>query len=124
MLRSRDPSGLEAAALRDHVIGTMIKFPLLARFITFRKELATLWRAFMASETPVHLKALMLLVPGYLLSPIDLIPDVIPLLGWVDDFVVIPLLVGWIVGLLPVKAPVYQRTADSAKVIDGTYRRH
>jgi uncharacterized membrane protein YkvA (DUF1232 family) len=123
MLRSRDPSGLEAAPLRDHVTGTMIQFPLLARFVTFRKELATLWRAFLAPETPVHLKALMLLVPAYLLSPIDLIPDVIPLLGWVDDFVIIPLMVGWIVRMLPVKAPIYQRSADGAKVIDGEYRR-
>jgi uncharacterized membrane protein YkvA (DUF1232 family) len=101
----------------------MIQFPLLARFVTFRKELATLWRAFLAPETPVHLKALMLLVPAYLLSPIDLIPDVIPLLGWVDDFVIIPLMVGWIVRMLPVKAPIYQRSADGAKVIDGEYRR-
>lgn len=123
MLRSRDPCGLEAATLRDHLTNIMIKLPLLARFVTFRKELATLWRAFMAPETPVHLKALMLLVPAYLLSPIDLIPDVIPLLGWVDDFVIIPLLVSWIVGMLPVKAPVYQRSADGAKIIDGEYRR-
>ncbi len=46
--------GLEAAPAADHVIGTMIKFSLLARFVTFRKELATLWRAFMAPRTPVH----------------------------------------------------------------------
>ncbi|MDC9826423.1 YkvA family protein [Devosia sp. ZB163] len=96
---------------------------LLTRFVTFRKELATLWRAFMAPETPVHLKALMLLVPAYLLSPIDMVPDFIPLLGWVDDFVVIPLMVSWIVAMLPRKAPVYERTADGAKVIDGTYRK-
>lgn len=96
---------------------------LLTRFVTFRKELATLWRAFMAPETPWHLKALMLLVPAYLLSPIDLIPDVVPFLGWVDDFVVVPLLVSWIVRMLPQPAPVYRRSADGAKVIDGVYRR-
>jgi len=101
----------------------MNRFSLLARFLTFRKELSTLWQAFVSSETPVHLKALMLLVPAYLLSPIDLIPDVIPLLGWVDDFIVVPLLVSLIVKLLPQKAPVYRRAADGAKVIDGTYRR-
>lgn len=101
----------------------MNRFNLLARFLTFRKELATLWRAFVAPETPVYLKALMLLVPAYLLSPIDLISDVIPLFGWVDDFVIVPLLVSWIVRMLPQKAPVYQRSADGAKVIDGTYRR-
>lgn len=101
----------------------MIRLNLLARILTFRNELATLWRAFMAPETPVHLKALMLLVPAYLLSPVDLIPDVIPLLGWVDDLIVIPLMVGWIVSMLPRKAPVYERSADGAKIIDGTYRR-
>ncbi len=101
----------------------MFRFKLLARILTFRRELATLWRAFLAPETPIHLKALMLLVPAYLLSPIDLIPDVIPLLGWLDDLVVIPLLVGWIVNMLPQKAPVYERAADGAKTIDRTYRR-
>jgi len=99
----------------------------LVRFVTFRTELATLWRAFMAPETPWHLKALMLLVPAYLLSPIDLIPDVVPFLGWVDDFVVVPLLVSWIVRMLPQKATVqaeaYRRADDGARVIDGDYRR-
>ncbi|WP_244513391.1 YkvA family protein [Devosia insulae] len=56
------------------------------------------------------------------MSPIDLIPDVIPLLGWVDDFIVLPLLVSLIVKMLPQKAPVY-RDAAGNKVIDGTYRR-
>lgn len=112
---------LEADTLRDH-FSCMNRFSFLARFLTFRKELATLWQAFVSSETPVHLKALMLLVPAYLLSPVDLIPDVIPLLGWVDDFIVVPLLVSLIVRMLPQKAPVY-RDAAGNKIIDGTYRR-
>lgn len=96
----------------------MTKF--LVRFVTFRTELATLWRAFMAPATPWHLKALMLLVPAYLLSPIDLIPDVVPFLGWVDDLVVVPMLVSMIVRMLP--QPVRTR-ADGSKEIVGTYRR-
>ncbi len=96
---------------------------LLVRFVTFRTELATLWRAFLAPETPWHLKALMLLVPAYLLSPIDLIPDLVPILGWADDLVVVPLLVNWIVRMLPQRAPVHARSADGTKVIDGTWRR-
>lgn len=95
---------------------------LLLRFVTFRKELATLWQAFVAPHTPVHLKALMLLVPAYLLSPIDLIPDIIPLLGWIDDFVVVPLMVGWIVRMLPQPMKVWT-AADGSKVIEGTSRR-
>ena len=100
-----------------------MKISILARFLTFRRELATLWRAFLAPETPLHLKALMLLVPAYLLSPIDQIPDLIPFLGWVDDLVIVPMLVSWIVKMLPQRASVYARSADGAKVIDGEYRR-
>ena len=94
---------------------------LLGRLLGFRTELVTLWRAFVAPETPLHVKALMLLVPLYLVSPIDLIPDVVPLLGWLDDFVVIPMLVSWIVRLLPQPVPVKPGRGNT--VIDGTARR-
>lgn len=98
---------------------------LLARFLQFRSELVTLWRAFMAPETPVHLKALMLLVPLYLISPLDLVPDFIPFAGWLDDVVIVPMLVSWIVGMLPRKATTRttQRDAGDGPVIDGTWRR-
>ena len=74
---------------------------ILARFLTFRTELVTLWRAFLAPETPLHLKALMLLVPLYLLSPLDLIPDVVPVLGWLDDLIIVPLGILLVVKLIP-----------------------
>ena len=95
----------------------------MGRLLQFRTELMMLWRAFMAPETPVWLKGLMLLVPAYLLSPIDIIPDFIPLAGWLDDLVVIPLMVSWIVSLLPQRMPARARRADSDNVIDGDYRR-
>lgn len=37
----------------------------------------------------------------YLLSPIDLLPDTIPLLGVVDDLVLLPLAIGWLLARLP-----------------------
>lgn len=92
------------------------------RLLRFWDELTILWRAFLAPETPVWLKALMLLVPGYLLSPLDLIPDFIPVLGWLDDAIVIPLLVALLVRLVPQPAP--RRTdRDGGRVIEGDYRR-
>jgi uncharacterized membrane protein YkvA (DUF1232 family) len=96
---------------------------LLGRILTFRNELSTLWRAFMAPETPWHLKALMLLIPAYLISPIDLIPDFIPIAGWLDDAIIIPLMVGWIVRMLPQRAPVRTTRDSGGNVIDGDYRR-
>jgi len=102
---------------------TQRPFTLLNRFLQFRTELGLLWRAFRAPETPMHLKALMLLVPLYLLSPLDLIPDLIPLAGWLDDLVVIPMLVSWIVSMLPKAAPVQPRGRSGDDVIETTYRR-
>ena len=93
----------------------------MGRLLQFRTELMILWRAFMAPTTPIWLKGLMLLVPAYLISPLDLIPDFIPLAGWLDDVVVIPLLVSWIVSLLPQEMP--RRARSNANVIDGDYRR-
>ena len=100
----------------------MQRFSLIDRLVTFRRELAVLWRAFLAPETPVFLKGLMLLVPAYLLSPIDLIPDFIPIAGWLDDLVVVPLLVSLIVRMLPQEAPRTTRS-DGSKIIDGDHRR-
>ena len=81
----------------------------MGRLLQFRTELLMLWRAFVAPETPLWLKGLMLIVPLYLISPLDIIPDFIPFAGWLDDIVVIPLLVSWIVGLLPPARPRCQR---------------
>jgi uncharacterized membrane protein YkvA (DUF1232 family) len=94
----------------------------MGRLLQFRKELMLLWRAFIAPETPVWLKALMLLVPAYLISPIDFIPDFVPFAGWLDDLVVIPLLVSWIVSLLPQKAEA-RPTRTDGPVIETDWRR-
>jgi uncharacterized membrane protein YkvA (DUF1232 family) len=96
----------------------------MRRLLQFRNELIVLWRAFLAPETPIWLKGLMLLIPAYLLSPIDIIPDFIPILGWIDDAIVIPLLVSFIVGLLP-RTVDAQRSRDDGRgpTIDGNWRR-
>lgn len=83
----------------DHVTGIMNR--LLTRFVTFRNELATLWRAFWHPETPLAIKGATLFAVLYLVSPIDLIPDFIPFAGWVDDLVLVPLMVSLIVRFLP-----------------------
>ena len=51
-------------------------------------EVHTLWLVFRHRETPWPVKALLILLLAYLASPIDLIPDVIPVLGMLDDLVV------------------------------------
>ena len=55
----------------------------------------------------------------YLVNPLDIIPDLIPLLGWVDDMILVPLMVSWIVSRLP--RPVY--AGKYGKTVDGRARR-
>lgn len=94
---------------------------LLTRLVLFRKEVVQLWKAFWATETPFHLKAATLFVAFYLVNPFDILPDFIPLLGWVDDIVLVPLMVSWIVSRLPVPAKVY--AGKYGPTVDGTARR-
>lgn len=92
---------------------------LLPRLVLFRKEVVQLWKAFWAPGTPFHLKAATLFVAFYLVNPLDIIPDVIPVLGWVDDIILVPLMVSWIVSRLP--RPVY--AGKYGRTVDGRARR-
>lgn len=52
-------------------------------------------------QTPVLAKALLWLAIGYLLLPFDLIPDFLPVIGQLDEVVIIPLLLYYAVKLTP-----------------------
>lgn len=95
---------------------------LLPRLVLFRKEVVQLWKAFSAPETPFYLKAATLFTAFYLVNPIDLVPDLIPLLGWVDDIILVPLMVSWIVSRLPIKVKADHRERND-RTIDGRARR-
>lgn len=55
----------------------------------------TLWFAAKQPSTPWYAKALGVFVVAYAFSPIDLIPDFIPVLGYLDDLLLLPGLIGW-----------------------------
>jgi len=65
------------------------KGPSLAHRI--RVEAHAVWLAARDPRTPVAAKLLGLFVAAYAMSPIDLVPDFIPVLGLVDDVILIPL---------------------------------
>ena len=73
--------------------------PSLARLI--RIEAHAAWLAARDPRTPWHARAVGLLVTAYALSPIDLIPDFIPVLGLIDDIVLVPAGLWLFVKLLP-----------------------
>ena len=66
-----------------------------------KRDGVTLWFAGKHPKTPWYAKALGLFVVAYALSPIDLIPDLIPVLGYVDDVLMLPSLIWLTLQLLP-----------------------
>lgn len=68
-----------------------------------KRELSVLRIAYKDKRTPFLAKLMLWLTVGYLLSPIDLIPDFIPVLGLLDDLVIVPLLIKVSIRLIPVE---------------------
>ena len=66
-----------------------------------KRDGLTLWCCCRHPDTPLLPKLLALLVVGYFLSPIDLIPDFIPVLGYLDDLILLPIGIYLILKLLP-----------------------
>lgn len=66
-----------------------------------KRDGVTLWFAGKNPRTPWYAKALGVFVVAYALSPIDLIPDFIPVLGYVDDVLLLPGLIWLAIKLLP-----------------------
>lgn len=64
-------------------------------------------------ETPPLAKAVAAVTAAYALSPIDLIPDFIPVLGWLDDVLLLPALVALVLRLIP--AEVFARCQAEAE---------
>lgn len=71
------------------------------RFLRFRREAVVLWFAIRHPGTPLHLKVASVLLALYLLSPIDLIPIFIPIVGLLDDLIIVPFGVSQVVKRLP-----------------------
>ena len=75
---------------------------------------------------PWTVKLLAIAVAGYALSPIDLIPDFIPVLGYLDDLIIVPLGIWLVIALIPedvmreyraIASPAAQRPVSKAVAI-------
>ena len=77
----------------------MLRFLVLLRAL--RRDIAVLLFAMVRRDTPRAVKFLFPLALLYLVSPIDIIPDTIPLLGAVDDMVILPAATELLVRMLP-----------------------
>lgn len=77
------------------------KFWRLANGARVATYLIALWKLVRHRDTPRLAKLVALLVLAYALSPVDLIPDFIPVLGQIDDLILIPLGVALVTRLTP-----------------------
>lgn len=74
-----------------------------------KKEIITLYYAFRDPGIPFYSRLLIILTLGYALSPIDLIPDFIPVLGYLDDLIIVPLLISLSIKSIPAQVMLKAR---------------
>ena len=78
---------------------------------SLKRETHAIYLAARDPRTPWYAKALALCVAGYALSPIDLIPDFVPVLGYLDELVILPLGILAVVKLIPPEVMAENRVA-------------
>jgi uncharacterized membrane protein YkvA (DUF1232 family) len=76
-----------------------------------KRDVHAIWLAARDPRTPWLAKAVALVVAAYAVSPIDLIPDFIPILGYLDDLVIVPLGILLVVRLIPFELMTEYRDA-------------
>lgn len=69
----------------------------------FKQELKVYYLVMSDQRTPRWSKWLLAMAIGYVVSPIDLIPDFIPILGHLDDIIIVPVLVWLAIRMIPKK---------------------
>jgi len=74
---------------------------LQAKAKNLKQEIIAVYYAYRNPKTTLLPKIIIIFTLGYALSPIDLIPDFIPILGYLDDLLVIPALISLSIKLIP-----------------------
>lgn len=88
---------------------------LRSRAKVVKKDIGLIYAAYRHPRTPWYAKLIIILVVAYALSPIDLIPDFIPFLGYLDDLIIVPLVISLSLKLIPrdVIEECRQKTQDA-----------
>ena len=81
---------------------------------TIKRDVHALYLASRDPRVPWYAKAMAVVVAGYALSPIDLIPDFVPVLGYVDDVILVPLGTMLVVRMIPPEIMAEHRELASA----------
>ncbi|NKL05419.1 YkvA family protein [Rhizobium leguminosarum] len=83
---------------------------------SLKRDIVALWLAARDPRVPWHAKAVAGAVAAYALSPIDLIPDFIPILGYLDDLLIVPLGIMLAIRLIPAEVMNELRTEATRRI--------
>jgi len=89
------------------------KVNLKERAKKLKREVPAVYLALKDKETPLVAKIIAAVTVGYALSPIDLIPDFIPVLGYLDDIIILPAMIALTIKLIPTS--VWERCCKEAE---------
>lgn len=78
-----------------------------------KRDIPMVFLALKDKETPRKAKIMAAITVGYALSPIDLIPDFIPVLGYLDDVILLPALIALTIKLIPTE--IWERNRAQAE---------
>jgi uncharacterized membrane protein YkvA (DUF1232 family) len=96
-------------------------FRLGRLFRSAGRDIVVLWYACRHPETPLLPKLLAVLVAVYVLSPIDLMPDWLAVLGWIDDVSLLALGIPLLLFLVPEHARHHARVETEAFMARGKF---
>lgn len=92
---------------------------LRQRARAIKRDTLAVYLAARHPETPWYAKALAVLIVGYALSPIDLIPDFIPVLGYLDDVILLPVAILFCIRMIPPAVMQEARQQAATAFADG-----
>jgi uncharacterized membrane protein YkvA (DUF1232 family) len=81
---------------------------------TLKRDALVLWFATRDPRAPWYVKSLAIFIVAYALSPIDLIPDFIPIVGYLDDLILLPGLIWLALKLMPLEVLMDARARAQA----------
>jgi hypothetical protein len=90
----------------------LVRLKQLARLL--KRDIVTLWFAYRHPQMPLAAKIAAILIVAYAFSPIDLIPDFIPVLGFLDEVILLPAFIWLTLKLIPEMIVVESRNAAQA----------
>lgn len=81
--------------------------------VNLKRDIPAVFLAMKNKDTPIIAKAFALIAVIYALSPIDLIPDFIPALGYLDDMVLLPVMISLTIKFIP--STIFEKCQQEAE---------